>query len=147
MWDLGGSSARWWGRVRRDPVLVSPLLLTLLLGVLGVLTPPEVAIARLLPAAPALAAALWRVVPTLVLGLTCLLGVAVYAVTASEHSLLFTAGAIAAVTAAAAYASHLRLQREYTLTEVRTVADATQKVLLRPMPRRVGPLEIASLYL
>jgi serine phosphatase RsbU (regulator of sigma subunit) len=27
------------------------------------------------------------------------------------------------------------------------VADATQKVLLRPIPRRVGPLEIGSLYL
>lgn len=128
-------------------MLVSPVLLLLLLSVLGVLTPPEVAIARLFPAVPALAAALWPVVPTLIIGLACLLGVALYAVASSEHSLLFTAGAIGAVTVAAAYASHLRLQRENTLTEVRTVADATQKVLLRPIPRRVGPLEIASLYL
>lgn len=144
---LGRSSAHWLDRVRQDPVLLSPLLLTLLLSVLGVLTPPDVSIGRLLPAAPALAAALWRVVPTLVLGLACLLGVAVYAATSSEHSLMFTAGAIAAVTVAAAYASHLRLKRECALTEVSTVADATQKVLLRPLPRYVGPLEIDSLYL
>ncbi|MGW7674132.1 PP2C family protein-serine/threonine phosphatase [Streptomyces sp. NPDC054775] len=119
----------------------------LLLSVLGVLTPPDVEISRLLPAVPALAAALWPVTPTLVLGLACLLGLSLYAVTTSDHSLLFTAGAIGAVTLAAAYASHLRLQREDTLAEVRTVADATQKVLLRPIPPRVGPLEIASLYL
>lgn len=142
-----GIRARWRGRVRQDPVLLSPLLLTLLLAVLAVLTPPEVPITRLLPAAPALAAALWRVGPTLVLGLVCLLGVAVYSVMSSDHSTLFTAGAIGAVTVAAAYASHLRLQREHTLTEVRAVADTTQKVLLRPIPRRVGPLEIESLYL
>ncbi|MGW9032762.1 PP2C family protein-serine/threonine phosphatase [Streptomyces sp. NPDC055722] len=104
-------------------------------------------IARLLPAVPALAAALWPVRPTLVLGLVCLAGVAAYGVMASDHSTLFSAGAIGAVTVAAAYASHLRLQREDTLTEVRTVADATQKVLLRPIPCRVGPLKIASLYL
>ncbi|MGI5518695.1 PP2C family protein-serine/threonine phosphatase [Streptomyces sp. CA-106131] len=132
--------------MRQDPVLVSPLLLILLLFVLGVLTPPDVTIDRLLPVAPALAAALWPVVPTLLLGLACLLGVALYAVATSDPSLWFTAGAISAVTAAAAYASHLRLQREATLTEVRTVADTTQNVLLRPIPRRVGPLEIATLY-
>ncbi|MFL4902008.1 PP2C family protein-serine/threonine phosphatase [Streptomyces sp. MMS24-I2-30] len=128
-------------------MLLSPALLTVLLSVLAVLTPPEVPITRLLPAAPALAAALWPVGPTLVLGLACTLGVSVYAVMSSDHSTLFTAAAIGLVTVAAVYASHLRLQREDTITEVRTVADATQKVLLRPIPRRVGPLEIGSLYL
>ncbi|MFJ6123428.1 PP2C family protein-serine/threonine phosphatase [Streptomyces sp. NPDC092129] len=135
------------GKVRQDPVLLSPLILTAFIAVLEGLTPPEVPIARLLPAVPALAAALWPVVPTLVLGLVCLLGLAAYAVLSSDHPTLFSAGAVGAVTVAAAYASHLRLQREGTLTEVRTVADATQKVLLRLIPPRVGPLEIASLYL
>ncbi|MFB7498299.1 PP2C family protein-serine/threonine phosphatase [Streptomyces sp. NPDC056161] len=143
----GGRRTRWLSRVRRDPVLVSPALLAVLLAILEVLMPPEKPVYRLLPAVPALAAVLWPVVPTLLLGVACLLGVAVYAVLASDHSALFTVGAIAAVTVAAAYASHLRLQREDTITEVRTVADATQKVLLRPIPRRVGPLEIGSLYL
>ncbi|MFJ9822011.1 PP2C family protein-serine/threonine phosphatase [Streptomyces sp. NPDC101151] len=144
---FGWSGARWSDRVRQDPALGSPLLLTALLVALAVLTPPEVPVTRLLPTAPALAAALWPVGPTLLLGLACLVGVTVYAVMSPDHSVLFTAAAVGAVTVAAAYASHLRLQREGTLTEVRTVADATQKVLLRPIPRRVGPLEIGSLYL
>ncbi|MFE6555206.1 PP2C family protein-serine/threonine phosphatase [Streptomyces sp. NPDC057746] len=132
--------------MRQDPVLLSPLLLTGFIAVLEWLTPPEMPIARLLPAVPALAAALWPVVPTLVLGLVCAAGLAAYAVISSDHPSLFSAGAIGAVTLAAAYASHLRLQREAALAEVRTVADATQKVLLRPIPRSIGPLEIASLY-
>ncbi|MFI9584802.1 PP2C family protein-serine/threonine phosphatase [Streptomyces sp. NPDC052236] len=55
--------------------------------------------------------------------------------------------AIAAVTVAAAYASHVRLQREQALFHARLVADVAQKVLLRPMPRRVGGVEVESLYL
>ncbi|MFE9613011.1 PP2C family protein-serine/threonine phosphatase [Streptomyces sp. NPDC006012] len=137
----------WLGRLRRDPVLVSPALLAVLLAVGEVLTPPEKPVYRLLPAVPALAAVLWPVVPTLLLGLVCLLGAGVYAMVSADHTAAFTVGSIGAVTLAAAYASHLRLQREGTITEVRTVADATQKVLLRPIPSHVGPLEIGSLYL
>jgi serine phosphatase RsbU (regulator of sigma subunit) len=133
--------------MRRDPAPAAPLLLTVLLGVLAVLTPHDIPFTRLLPTAPALASALWAVVPTLLLGLACLLGVAVYAAVSGDHSLLFTAAAVGAVTVAAAYASHLRLQRETALTGVRAVADTTQKVLLRPVPGRVGPLETGSLYL
>ncbi len=61
-------------KVRQDPVLLSPLILTAFIAVLEGLTPPEMPIARLLPAVPALATALWPVVPTLVLGLVCLSG-------------------------------------------------------------------------
>jgi serine phosphatase RsbU (regulator of sigma subunit) len=48
---------------------------------------------------------------------------------------------------AAAYASHIRLQREEMLFHVRLVADAAQKVLLRPLPPRIEDVEIESLYL
>lgn len=128
-------------------MLISPALLAVVLVVLQVLMPLEAPVYRLLPAVPALAAVLWPVVPTLILGLACVLGAGVFAAVSSEPSALFTVGAIGAVTVAAAYASHLRLQREDTLSQVRTVADATQQVLLRPVPHRVGPLEIGSLYL
>lgn len=128
-------------------MLWSPLILTLVLALLAVLTPPEVPFTRLLPAAPALAACLWSVVPTLLLGLVCLLAVVAYSMVSGHDGTLYTAGAIALVTLAAAYASHLRLRREHTLTEVRAVADATQKVLLRPVPSRIGKLEIDTLYL
>jgi serine phosphatase RsbU (regulator of sigma subunit) len=48
---------------------------------------------------------------------------------------------------AAAYGSHVRLLRERTLFQVRLVADAAQQVVLSPMPRRFGSVEIESLYL
>ncbi|MGW9596074.1 PP2C family protein-serine/threonine phosphatase [Streptomyces chartreusis] len=114
----------------------------------AVLTPPHLPFTRLLVIAPALAASLWAVRPTLALGAACVLGVVVYAVLYGRwDDLMFTVSSIVAVTGAAAYASHLRGQRERTLSQVRAVADTTQKVLLRPVPRRVGHLETATLYL
>ncbi|WUD70885.1 serine/threonine-protein phosphatase [Streptomyces sp. NBC_00510] len=137
----------WSNLRRRDPVLLSPAALTAVIGVLAILTPQDVPFTRLLPAAPALAASLWSVRATLTLGMICLLPVIGYALAFSDMSALYTAGAIGAVSLAAAYASHLRLQREHTLAQVRAVADATQEVLLRPVPERIRNLEIATLYL
>jgi serine phosphatase RsbU (regulator of sigma subunit) len=59
----------------------------------------------------------------------------------------YTGAAIVAVTAAAAYSSHIRIQREEALFHIRIVADTAQKVLLRPLPRSIGGFEIESLYL
>ncbi|WP_406492588.1 PP2C family protein-serine/threonine phosphatase [Streptomyces sp. NBC_00846] len=64
-----------------------------------------------------------------------------------QHTHLFTLAVIAGVTAAAACASHVRQQRERTLADVRSVAETTQKVLLRPMPHHLGRLDIEALYL
>ncbi|MFF7209774.1 PP2C family protein-serine/threonine phosphatase [Streptomyces sp. NPDC008238] len=143
---LAGHRAMWADLRRRDPVLLAPAVLTAVIGVLAVLTPQDVPFTRLLPAAPALAASLWSVRATLTLGLVCLLPVIGYALAFSDMSALYTAGAIGAVSLAAAYASHLRLQREHTLAQVRAVADATQEVLLRPVPERIRNLEIATFY-
>ncbi|MEU2060291.1 PP2C family protein-serine/threonine phosphatase [Streptomyces sp. NPDC013455] len=40
-----------------------------------------------------------------------------------------------------------RTHRERTLADVRFVADIAQRVLLRPVPRRIGTLHLESLYL
>ncbi|MEV5500518.1 PP2C family protein-serine/threonine phosphatase [Nonomuraea fuscirosea] len=53
---------------------------------------------------------------------------------------------IAGVTAASMLASRLRLQRERELASVRQVAEAAQRVLLRPVPRRAGDLRVALSY-
>ncbi|MFE2139391.1 PP2C family protein-serine/threonine phosphatase [Streptomyces sp. NPDC059466] len=147
MGDLSRYQTAWIDLRRRDPVLLSPIALTAVIGFLSVLTPHDVPFSRLLPAAPALAASVWSVRATLALGVICLLPVVGYAIALSDMTTLYTAGAIGAVTLAAVYASHLRLQREHTLAQVRAVADATQEVLLRPVPARVRNLEIATLYL
>ncbi|WP_346017396.1 PP2C family protein-serine/threonine phosphatase [Streptomyces sp. SID6137] len=40
-----------------------------------------------------------------------------------------------------------RIRRERTLADVRFVADIAQRVLLRPLPQRIGNLRLESLYL
>ncbi len=127
--------------------MLSPVILTVLVSGLAFATPREIAFSRLLPAAPALAAAMWPVVPTILLGAFCLLVMSGLSLVYTDLGTPYTAAAIVAVTLAAAYTSHLRLQREETLFQVRLVADAAQKVLLRPLPRRVKDVEIESLYL
>ncbi|WP_443059937.1 PP2C family protein-serine/threonine phosphatase [Streptomyces sp. NBC_00467] len=143
------------GRLRRrrphggrwDAALLSPVILTVLVVGLAFSTPREIAFSRLLPAAPALAAAMWPVLPTLLLGAFCLLVMISLSFVYTDLGTPYTAAAIVAVTLAAAYASHVRLQREETLFHVRLVADAAQRVLLRPLPRLVAHTEIESLYL
>ncbi|MFD1657545.1 PP2C family protein-serine/threonine phosphatase [Streptomyces caeni] len=132
---------------RRETALLSPVIVTVLVAVLAFFTPREIAISRLLPAAPALAAAMWPVLPTILLGTFCLLVMIGLSFVYTDLGTPYTAASIIAVTLAAAYTSHLRLQREETLFQVRLVADAAQKVLLRPLPRRIQDIEIESLYL
>jgi serine phosphatase RsbU (regulator of sigma subunit) len=123
------------------------VILTVLIAGLAFATPREIAFSRLLPAAPALAAAMWPVVPTILLGVFCLLVMVGLSLVYTDLGTPYTAAAIGAVTLVAAYTSHVRLQREETLFQVRLVADAAQKVLLRPLPRRIKDIDIESLYL
>lgn len=134
-------SGRW------EAARLSPVVLTLLIAGMAFSTPREIAFSRLLPTAPALAAAMWPVLPTVLLGAVCLVLMLVLSLFHTDLGTPYTSAAIIAVTLAAAYGSHIRLQREETLFQVRLVADAAQKVLLRPLPRRIEDIEIESLYL
>ncbi|MPY60910.1 serine/threonine-protein phosphatase [Streptomyces spongiae] len=131
---------------RWEAVRLSPVVLTVLISALAFATPREIAFSRLLPAAPALAASMWPVIPTILLGAFCLLVMIGLSLVYTDLGTPYTAAAIAAVTLAAAYASHVRLRREETLFQIRLVADAAQKVLLRPLPSRFEDIEIESLY-
>ncbi|MFH7597415.1 PP2C family protein-serine/threonine phosphatase [Streptomyces racemochromogenes] len=126
---------------------LSPVILTAVIATLAYATPPEMAFSRLLPAAPALAAAMWPVLPTILLGTVCLGLMIGLSLVFPDLGTWWTAAGIIAVTVAAAYGSHLRLQRERTLFQVRLVAEAAQQVVLSPLPRRFRHVEIESLYL
>ncbi|MFJ7988559.1 PP2C family protein-serine/threonine phosphatase [Streptomyces sp. NPDC096351] len=127
-------------------VRLSPVILTVVIAALAYSTPPEMAFSRLLPAAPALAASMWPVMPTVLLGTVCLVLMIGLSLVFPDLGTWWTAAGIIAVTVAAAYGSHVRLQRERTLLQVRLVADAAQQVVLGPMPRRFRNVEIESLY-
>jgi serine phosphatase RsbU (regulator of sigma subunit) len=131
---------------QRDALRLSPVVLTVLIAALAFSTPREIAFSRLLPAAPALAAAMWPVFPTILLGLFCLLVMLGLSLVYTDLGTPYTGAAIVAVTLAAAYASHVRQRREEALFQIRLVADTAQKVLLRPLPSRFEELEIESLY-
>ncbi|GAA0372497.1 hypothetical protein GCM10010319_58350 [Streptomyces blastmyceticus] len=140
------------GRLRdslgRGPFTVlSPVVLTVVIASLAYTTPRSMAFSRLLPAAPALAAAMWPVLPTVLLGTVCLFLMIGLGIVFPDLGTGYTAAGIVAVTVAAAYGSHVRLKRERTLFQVRLVADAAQQVVLSPMPRRFGDVEVESLYL
>lgn len=123
------------------------MILTVVIAGLAYATPPELAFSRLLPAAPALAAAMWPVLPTVLLGTVCLLLMIGLGIVFPDLGTWWTAAGVVAVTVAAAYGSHVRLRREQTLFQVRLVADTAQQVVLSPMPRRFGCIEIEALYL
>jgi len=53
---------------------------------------------------------------------------------------------LAGVTVASVFASAGRQRRERLLADVRSVAEVAQQVLLRPVPRRVGPVRVAVSY-
>ncbi|MGW3248561.1 PP2C family protein-serine/threonine phosphatase [Streptomyces sp. NPDC001070] len=132
---------------RRKAAWLSPVIVTVLLAALAFATPREIAISRLLPVAPALAASMWPVLPTVLLGTLCLLVMVGLSFLYTDLGTQYTGAAIVAVTLAAAYASHVRIQREQALFNVRLVADAAQTVLLRPLPQHIQGVEIESLYL
>ncbi|MEE4542413.1 PP2C family protein-serine/threonine phosphatase [Streptomyces sp. V4-01] len=132
---------------QRDIARLSPLLLALAIGAVALATPDDFRISRMLPVAPALAASMWSVAATIALGAGVAFVVVVIGLIYSDSSAWFTVAAVTAVTMAAAYSSHVRLVRERTLRQVRSVAEAAQAVVLRPLPERIGPLFVETMYL
>ncbi|MET8747212.1 PP2C family protein-serine/threonine phosphatase [Streptomyces sp. NPDC004728] len=130
---------------------LAPLALIAIITVVAFVSPSNLHFSRFLSLAPAFAASVWPVVGTVAIGVLAAAIDVVIAVTigdvSEERTHLFTLAVIAGATVAAAFASHVRQQREQTLADVRSVAETTQKVLLRPMPHRLGRLDIEALYL
>ncbi|WP_419248990.1 PP2C family protein-serine/threonine phosphatase [Streptomyces canus] len=62
------------------------------------------------------------------------------------HELTAVLSALAAVTLASGLASALRGRRERVLAAVRSVAEAAQHALLKPVPATVGPFQVAVRY-
>ncbi|MFF4841299.1 PP2C family protein-serine/threonine phosphatase [Streptomyces collinus] len=62
------------------------------------------------------------------------------------HELAAVLAALLAVTAASGLASGLRGRRERVLAAVRSVAEAAQHALLKPVPETVGPFQVAVRY-
>ncbi|MFC9245875.1 PP2C family protein-serine/threonine phosphatase [Streptomyces sp. NPDC057136] len=142
---------RWSARGGRGLAAV-PIALIVAVVVVDVLAPPDIHLGPLLVAAPAITASFAGPWGT---GLVAALAVAAQAVVAvlRDRDELFSANHQAQIAALVLVGSSLvifcvlRERRAHELTQVRYVAETAQRVVLPPLPKRIGPLQVASLYL
>ena len=106
----------------------------------------------LLVASPAVAAALGGMLYTLAVGVLSGAGLFFFVLdaqpgTESHRGAVLSLVAGVGVTAAGLLACWIRARRDRELAEVRLVAESAQHVVLRPVPRRVGPVGLSMRYL
>ncbi|WP_031475519.1 PP2C family protein-serine/threonine phosphatase [Streptomyces bicolor] len=140
-------------RRSREPyqaLLAVPLGLIVVVTVGDILAPPEVHLGPFLAAAPAITASFAGPRTTGCVGAVAVLAQAVIAIvrtslTDLNHSFQLTA--LVLISVFVTLFAHRRERHEKELMQLRSVAEAAQQVVLRPLPRRIGPLRIASVYL
>src|SRR5215475_7806199 len=145
-------------RLRRLPepgwhaaLLTVPFLIPIAVGIVRFVVGAGHGLLPLLAVGPAAAAALGGVLYTLAAGVvalaveTLLLIDLLPAGPARQAEAGFVA--IVGVTIAGAVTAHFRRRRDQELRDVQTIADVTQRVLLRPLPRQVGRVRLAGRYL
>ncbi|MFB7113415.1 PP2C family protein-serine/threonine phosphatase [Streptomyces sp. NPDC056291] len=127
-----------------------PLVLIAAITLADIRTPESVQLGPLLVVAPAITTAFGGYRLTALIGA---LAVGTQVVTAELHGGLATTNHISqiiALTVLSVFAMivcFVRDRRTAELAQVRSVSEAAQRALLRPLPDRLGPLHIASSYL
>ncbi|MFE5039264.1 PP2C family protein-serine/threonine phosphatase [Streptomyces sp. NPDC056683] len=136
-------------RPSHTPVLI-PVLLIVLITVADLVTPSDIVLGPLLVIAPALTA--WFEGPWITGGIGAL-AVTAQALIGWRAGLLLSRNTIVQVAALAVLTClivvlcALRDRHRRQLAQIRSVAEAAQHVLLWPLPSRLGPLQLACLYL
>ncbi|WP_329818349.1 PP2C family protein-serine/threonine phosphatase [Streptomyces sp. JV185] len=113
-------------------------------------TGPNIALGPLLVVAPALTA--WFAGPwtTAGIGVLAMAGEVIngwYAGRLSSRNVVVEVVAIAVITSLIVALCAVRDRRAHQMARVRSVADAAQQVVMWPLPRRLGPLRLACVYL
>jgi serine phosphatase RsbU (regulator of sigma subunit) len=131
-------------------LLVIPVVLILVITVVDIHSPADVHLGPALVIAPAITASFAG--PRLT-GFIGVLALAAQAIIAVLHGGLATTNhmvqlvTIAVLSALVVFLSAVRERRSRQLAQVRSVSEAAQHVLLWPLPDRIGPLQVACLYL
>ncbi|MCP3820689.1 serine/threonine-protein phosphatase [Streptomyces sp. A3M-1-3] len=139
-----------WSWEPSHALVAVPIALIVIVTVVDILAPPEVHLGPFLVAAPAVTASFAGPRMTAFIGALAVLAQAVVAMvrtslTDLNHS--FQIIALILISLFVTFFAHLRERHERELTRLRSVAEAAQRVVLRPIPHRIGPLRIASVYL
>ncbi|MFE0458367.1 PP2C family protein-serine/threonine phosphatase [Kitasatospora sp. NPDC058965] len=130
--------------------MVLPLALIVVITVVDILSPPTIHLGPLLVVAPAITASfagprLTALVGVIGVAALVVIGATRDGLTTSNHETQLAALIVVSALVVAFRALRDRHTRE--LVQVRSVSEAAQRVLLRPLPARIGPLRIASVYL
>ncbi|MFB7176811.1 PP2C family protein-serine/threonine phosphatase [Streptomyces sp. NPDC056257] len=130
--------------------LAVPFALIALVTLVDVLAPPDVHLGPFLVAAPAVTASFAGPWMTGFVGLVAVLAQVVVAMARTSLTDLnhtFQIIALVMISGFVAFFAHLREVHEKELIQLRSVAEAAQEVVLRPLRDRMGPLSVASVYL
>jgi serine phosphatase RsbU (regulator of sigma subunit) len=131
-------------------LLAVPIALIVIVTVVDILAPPSVHLGPFLVAAPAVTASFAGPRTTACVGALAVLAQAVVAevrtsIVDLNHSFQLITLILMSAFVTSFAARRERHERE--LTQLRSVATAAQEVVLKPLPQRIGPLRIASVYL
>lgn len=152
----GSMDLRQWVRsfhdgTRQSRALIAvPFVLIAVVTVVDVTTPPQVQVGPFLVAAPALTATFAGPrLTALVGGIAVLAQGAVAAAnsTISNLEIFYQIIALVLISAIVTFFAHLREHHSAEMVQLRSVAEAAQRGVLRPLPARSGPLRMASVYL
>ncbi|MFD3590549.1 PP2C family protein-serine/threonine phosphatase [Streptomyces sp. NPDC058683] len=140
---------RTWRRSARPLWLVGPLLLIIAIPVADGFLPPDIHLAHLLVVAVAVTAVGAGPLATALIGalaVAALVFAGLERRSLTTESVLVELSALLAVCAFLVLFTRLRDRRERELARARSVSDAAQRVVLRPLPQRAGPVTLASQY-
>lgn len=130
-------------------LLAIPLALIVAITVAGVLAPAHIHLGPLLVVAPAITPSFAGPRMTALVGALAVIAQTVIALLrgglTANHQVQIAALTVISLLLVIFCAQRERRTRE--LARVRSVSEATQRVVLRPLPHRMGPLRIASLYM
>ncbi|GAA1227426.1 PP2C family protein-serine/threonine phosphatase [Streptomyces aureus] len=126
-----------------------PFVVMAVVAVVDLTAGPGVGFVPLVSLGPALAGLIgtWR--RTALIGVVALLlcaGLGAYDGLFESRRGFTAMATVAGVTLAGAIAAGTRGRREAELASVRSIAEVAQRVLLRPVPRSAGPLQVAVSY-
>jgi hypothetical protein len=130
-------------------LLLLPVTLLALIATIDILAPADVHLGPLLVVAPAITASFAGARATAAVGalaVVTLVSIGIGRGVLGTENLQVQIAALVAIGAFIVVFAALQERRALELERARTVSEATQRVLLRPLPTRAGPLRIASEY-
>ncbi|MEV6263503.1 PP2C family protein-serine/threonine phosphatase [Streptomyces sp. NPDC051784] len=143
-------SGQWRQKLPGGALLAAPFTLIAVVTLVDINVPPEVHLGPFLVAAPAMTASFAGPRTTALVGAVAVLAQVAVALDRSSITDLnhtYQIVALFLISAMVTFFAHLRERSAAEMVRLRTVAEAAQRGVLRPLPERSGPLRLASLYL